>query len=163
MLRRLRGILGTALTWSAGWTAVGLTTGAVKVLMLRAAGLALPMESWRFVLIGTVRWTVFGAVAGILFSLGVMIATRRLRSLSSLSPRRAAWWGLGAGIVFPLVVVGGYAAVSGAPLLIRLLPLVVTSGVFGAGTAAGMLVLARRVPDSLPEHVDTPPPLLPLT
>lgn len=144
MNRRLRGVLGTALTWSAGWAAVGLGVGGLRAAALRAADLQVPMELWRFVALGTFRWAAFGLVAGTLFALALWYAGRRVGSLDALAPSRAAVWGLGAGVALPLCVIGLLAAGGAAVPLVAMLPLVVTSGVFGAGTAAGTVALARR-------------------
>lgn len=102
MLRRLRGVLGTALTWGAGWTVIGSVIGGAQVLALRTAGSPIPMTLSRFIVLVTLRWAVFGAISGALFALVLWYAGRRVASLSVLSTIRSAGWSALAGAVVPL-------------------------------------------------------------
>jgi hypothetical protein len=149
MNRRLRGVLGTALVWGVGWSAIGLGAGWLQVVALRLAGISIPMAPARLVILVALRWAVFGVVAGSIFALALWYVGRRAGSLAALSPRRAAAWGAGAGVVLPLCVVALLAAGGAAVPLAAVLMLVVTGGVFGAGTAAGTVAVARRAPEPL--------------
>ena len=149
MNRRIRGVIGTALTWGAGWAAVGLGVSGLRAVALRAADVQVPIDLWRFVALGTLRWAAFGLVAGTLFALALWYVGRRVGSLGALAPSRAAAWGLGAGVALPLCVIALLATGGAAVPLVAMFPLVITSGVFGAGTAAGTVALARRGPAPL--------------
>jgi hypothetical protein len=111
--------------------------------------MAVPMELERFVAVVTLQWAVSGIVTGTIFALSLWYIGRRTGSLGALSRRRAAAWGALAGVALPLgfgalLTAGGI----GVPLA-ALLPLVATGAAFGAGTAAGMITLARRAPEPL--------------
>ena len=147
MNKRLRGVLGTALTWGAGWTVIGLAVGALQAIGLRAAGITIPMETSRFLALVTLRWTVFGIVAGSLFALALWYAGRRMTSFRALSGRRAALWGLGAGATLPLGFSAFLVAGGNSVPMIALVPFVITAGLFGAATAGGSVALARRAPE----------------
>ena len=149
MNRRLRGVIGTALTWGTGWAVIGLGVAGLQAVALRASGVRVPMQLERFIALVTIRWAVSGVVAGTLFALALWYVGRRLGSLAALSPRRAAVAGALAGVALPLVV-APLLVVSGVAVpLTVLLPFVVTGAAFGAGTAAGTVALARRAPEPL--------------
>lgn len=149
MNRRLRGVIGTALTWGAGWAVIGFGVSSVQAIALRAASVPMPIGLWRFVTMVTLRWATSGLVAGTLFALALWYVGRRVESLGALSTRRAAAWGLGAGIAVPLCIVALMIASGIAVPLLAMMPLVVTSALFGAGTAGGTVALARREPTAL--------------
>ena len=96
MLRRLRGVLGTALIWALAWLPLGFL-----VPLLRGA----PPEclycptAWfiRFL----VTWVGWGAVSGVLFAV-VLMRAERSRSLGELSLPRTATWGAVGTIGLPL-------------------------------------------------------------
>jgi len=156
MNRRLRGVLGTALTWGAGWGVVGLGVGGLQAVALRAAATPIPMELTRFVALVTLRWAAFGLVAGTLFALALWYAGRRAGAVGVLAPRRAAAWGALAGVVLPLALVALLAAGGAVIPLATVLTLLVTGGAFGAGTAAGTVAIARRAPAPVGAGADVP-------
>jgi hypothetical protein len=156
MNRRLRGVIGTALIWGAGWAVVGLAVAGLQAVALRASGVRVPMQLERFVALVTLRWAVSGVVAGTLFALALWYVGRRGGSLGALSPSRAAVAGTLAGIALPLVVAPLLVMSGLAVPLTVLLPFVVTGAVFGAGTAAGTVALARRAPAPLAAGSDAP-------
>lgn len=118
-LRRIRGLLGTAFLWGAGWG--GLT----------AAG-ALLSGDWIGALISGSAHFLVGAVAGGTFA-GLLAIGERGRSLADLSPVRVAIWGATGGTLL-------------APLQYLIAPTlgVAWPGLVGAGLAVGSLALARR-------------------
>ena len=118
-LRRVRGLLGTALVWGTAWG--GLT----------AAG-ALLGGDWIGALTSGLAHFVVGAVAGGTFA-GLLAIGERGRSLADLSPLRVAIWGATGGTLL-------------APLQYLIAPAlgVAWPGLVGAGLAVGSLALARR-------------------
>ncbi len=142
MSRRARGILGTAMTW-----AVGLSALSCAVLIVGVEAGLLPSEIFgikELVAIG-VRNFVAGGVAGGLFAF-VMSRRERGRRIAELSYRRTGTWGfvgLGAvgallGLAAPAVIPAGVLAAGSVGL-----------GVLGSGFAMGSLALARRA-EALP-------------
>ena len=155
MLKRLRGMFGTAVVWAGTWAAVGGVTGLISMagvlkhifqpqytgavvrLVLRVAGST------------AVSCAVMGAISGWVFA-AALTALERRRTLVSISVGRVAVWG----------VIGGLAV----PALLRLLPFqsaltqlyvfslhglgfsATMAGVLGGVSAAGSLLLARRGP-----------------
>ncbi len=125
-LQRLRGIVGTALTWAAGWSVAGMligTTGLFGDLVL-------------------IEYAVFGGVFGVLGFIGgaafsvVLSVTEGRRRFDQMSLPRFAVWGAAGGALLELAMT---ALGEGAGLA--------TWGFFmllGSGSAAGSLVLARR-------------------
>lgn len=130
LLRRLRGLVGTAVIWGAGWfglSAVGWGIALwgqapLGVIFNLAAGVGLA-----------------GAIAGAGFSIVVGIAERK-RSLDELSFARFAIWGALGGILVGLPFVAEIAS-SGLMAVFGIL------GGLGATSAAGSLALARMGDD----------------
>ena len=79
-LRRLRGIIGTGLTWAVGWAVVNLGIALLSGLPLRFIGL------------GAISSLAQGFVAGGAFAVILSIAERR-HTLEDLSLERTALWG----------------------------------------------------------------------
>ena len=136
LLRRIRGIVGTGLTWAVGWGA--LFAGAF-------AGLGTPIGS---VLETATIGAFLGAFSGVSFAV-ILSITEGRRTLRELSLRRVAIWG-GIGGMALILAVSPLALVrmidAGIPLsamLSFLLPLGI-SGILGAGFASGSVALAQR-------------------
>lgn len=135
-LRKLRGIVGTGLTWAAGW---GVLFGGIF------ASLGSPLGA---VLEAVVGGAFLGLFAGGSFAIILSIAERR-RTLEELSLRRIALWG-GIGGMSLLLAFSPLALArlidAGLPLRAMvsfLLPMGI-SGILGAGFAAGSVALAKR-------------------
>lgn len=135
LLRRIRGIVGTALTWATAWGVVGAVWMGIVFLVgdfppeASAAGM---------ILVGFILLGVYGFLAGIAFSL-VVLAAERKRTIHQLTLRRvAAWGGLGATLMFAVPV-----ALSTPSMLVKGITLLVTT-LLGAGSAAATLSVARR-------------------
>ena len=125
LLRRLRGMLGTGLTWGTMWAALGAVLGIV-------VGVLAPQNidpgegplniAW---ILGTA-----GFISGVTFAL-VLSRLERGRSLRSVSLPRVALWGAAGAAVIPLLTPVADA------MLIFTCPL-------GALLAAGSVAVARR-------------------
>jgi hypothetical protein len=140
--RRLRGALGTALTWSVAAAALHLVVGLFALAFTTGGSPAVVVR-------GTAGWAGLGFVAGLAFA-GAVLALARHRTLDRLSTRRVALWGFAAGALLPavsaavLATAGGLAGRAGGPVAACLL--VAATGLLGAGMAAASLRAARRGP-----------------
>jgi hypothetical protein len=137
LLRRLRGVLITALIWGAGWSLVGLALGAVTVFGFRVFGLALP-GPWSFLLDLMLGFGLMGVGGGSVFAVALSVAERRSGSLAALSMSRTGAWGaLGGVAVWGSLYLMGH----GAPMIFG-----AQLALVGAALAQGSLALARRGP-----------------
>jgi hypothetical protein len=120
LLRRLRGIIGTALTWAAGWAGffgvVGLVFGANSVPRLALVG------------------AFTGLVAGGAFAVILSIAERRQR-LEDLSLWRTALWGGLGGILVAAAFSGSWG---------NFLSFAATMAVSASASSAGTVAVAKR-------------------
>jgi hypothetical protein len=128
LLRRLRGILGTGLTWAFGWAGVSVVLSMLGGLPLQYFG--------QVVLSGLFRGFIAGGAFAVIFS----IAERR-HALEDLSLKRVAvWGGIGGSLVFlaavPILLSVGF------PIGGMLVP-IATNALLGAGFASGSVALAR--------------------
>ncbi len=130
-LRRIRGAVGTALTWAAAWFGFGAIValvggGGLADLYLQSAGLA-----------------AAGFVGGGIFSTVVGIVEGRRRFDEMSLPRFAGWGAVGGFLLAaPLVIMS--VAVGGTPNVFLSLGAIT---LLGAVSAAGSLALARRADD----------------
>ena len=139
--RRLRGLVGTSVTWAAVWAVVGLGIG--TIFWLGGASLhGLEGLGWLW-LWGEVG-LVTGAIIGGVFSLGVMVFGRRGET-QSFNP-------VGFGIV-GAVVAGGITTV----VFRALVPFGLTGAVVGFLCGSGSIVLAQRA-ERLSAQSSTPLP-----
>jgi hypothetical protein len=125
-LRRLRGIIGTGLTWAVGWA------GLWGIVLLLMAGFDL-LQGWD--LLYTAR-AILG-VAGVGFlagsGFGVFLAGFEGRKkLGDLSFKRIALWGGLGG----LILAAGFG--------IQYLPQTIALTLLGIGSATGSVAMARR-------------------
>jgi hypothetical protein len=134
--RKLRGIIGTGITWAVGWGAI---FGGIWIA--RGNPLGMVVEA-------VLGGAFLGACAGGSFAVILSLAERR-RTLRELSIPRVAIWG-GIGGMALLLALSPLAAVrmlhAGIPLVAMMsfvAPMVI-SGVLGAGFAAGSVALAKR-------------------
>ena len=124
-MKRLRGVLGTAATWAAGWFGVGAI----------GWGLGLFPEALAFAIPTAGVLATVGAIAGAGFAV-VLGLTDRRRTFEELTlPRMAAWGAIG-GILI------------GVPMSIGMAPLGYVGlssflAILGAASATGSLALAR--------------------
>jgi hypothetical protein len=126
-LRRVRGVVGTALAWAAAWAIPGLLAG-------------VPL------------WILAGAISGAGFAV-VFATAERQRRLEDLSLKRMAAWGalgavVSAALATPLLVV-----LTGGAL--EIVPFLAAVTVLGAGSAVGTVAIAKRAAGpSLPGRRD---------
>lgn len=149
--RRLRGAIGNALVWGAGWAVLAVAAFAV----LKVAGFLPDGVIWLDALGIAARLGIAGGIAGGAFSLvvGSLFRGRRLSDLSAVR------FGIGGGIMAGL----------GVPLFLETMSLLsgggliplqyvlgdgVLAGVFGAIAAGGSLKLAQRAEPLLPETAE---------
>ncbi len=145
-MRRLRGILRTALVWGIAWTLPGIVWVRGLLWLTHAQVPGLGGVFWSSVI---QNWTLVGAISGALFALVFSAAERRTHSLESLSMRRFAMWGAIGGAGLPLILF---------PAMARMIPSAIGQalgaaavyGLLGAASAAGSLRLARRANPALP-------------
>jgi hypothetical protein len=138
VLRKLRGMLGMAVVWGIAWAPLGALwmliewadaqLGVGREFLVPMPPLAAPM-----IMCGS-----WGFIAGAIFSLVLAAAERRRGGLAGLSLERTAAWGALGGLVLPATILMGPASLN-YPWLFAAL-----SVLFGAGSAAGGVALARR-------------------
>jgi len=134
----LRGMLGTALTFSVG---AGLVAALVAAVALLIPGGAAVRELFRLV-VGSAIWAF---PIGLVFS-GFLALTARNRAFTELSLLRFTLLGAGGGLLlFGLLALNAWEAWSTQAALTNL---TVFLGL-GAGAAGGSLVVARRAASSV--------------
>ena len=137
-LRIVRGMIGTGLTFAVGVGVVGLLLGLVALLMGQAS-----LDDLRMV--GKVSVVAF--IVGVGFS-GVLALAARGRTFDKLSLRYVTALGAAGGFLYFLFIAGAngvrvwsvWNAIGNLTILTLL----------GAGSAAGMLILARKARGTLP-------------
>ena len=147
--RRLRGIVGTGLTWAVGWGVA--FAGLFATLGFPYGGL---VEA-------AVNGIILGFSAGGSFAIILSIAERR-RTLQELSLRRVGVWGGIGGMTLLLLftpAVFNYGRPFGEILTSYLVQLSFM-GILGAGFAAGSVALARKEDERFLESMDPAPPAL---
>lgn len=135
LLRRVRGILGTAATWAVAWMGLGAGIGALVGYDL----------SFLFQL--AMNNSVAGFLAGAGFAVILSVAERNHR-LEDLSLRRVALWGAGGGLLVSLIPLA-----VGVPLTYMIGPLLINAGI-GAGMAGGSVAMAKRAEARLIPNAD---------
>lgn len=139
LLRKLRGVLGTGLTWAVGWAAVSVGLSLLGGVPFRFMG--------QVALSGLFQ----GFIGGSGFAVILSIAERR-HTLKELSLGRVALWG-GIGGMFVLFPAVLFLLPTSIPMGSLLVPMVV-DGLMGAGFAAGSVALARQADTDLIEGGD---------
>jgi hypothetical protein len=129
MLKKLRAVLGNAITWAAAWA--GWAFFLTLSLFLLAPGIV-PVPVWFGYPLFAVGWEAgllvaqyaagMGFIGGVVFS-GVLGVLYRRHTLETLRPRRLAAWGGIAGLIFPVVFASAGAA---------LLPFSMSAGLVGS-------------------------------
>ena len=140
MLRRIRGLVGTALTWGAMGAVVGV--GAFVGVMRPWPISAIRWEPFltRFALWEGMSIT-WGLACGLAFAL-VFLALERSRGLQQLSPTRVTAWGALAGAVFPALL--SVRPLLGGASVAYFGGIVLASALAGAIWARMSVALARR-------------------
>ena len=132
--RRIRGAIGTGLTWAAAWFGAGMIMLLGFLLVTGNTGADVPYP---------LGFGAFGFVAGVTFAgiLGLVEGRRRFDQMSL--PRFAGWGGAG-GFLLSAVFVLAVSLTEDPAFLSNLVVLGPIFALAGAGSAAGSLVLARR-------------------
>lgn len=148
LLRKLRGALGTGLTWAVAWAGLGAVHGfLVGVFNPRYWTLGNPILDTSF------GYAVAGLVAGTGFSL-LLASLGRRATLERLSRGRVALWGAVGGALVPVLVHVTRGLTSSAGWGDVALTASVT-GVLGAVSGLVSLWIARRSPEELEiSHLD---------
>lgn len=130
LLRKLKAVMGTAVIWGAGWFSLSALWFGVKYFGAIGIGT-----------LGTVA-AIFGATGALVgagFAVLLGVAEGR-HSFEELSYRRLAGWGAAGGLLVGIPL-GLWLGISSPLTTFGLLAL------FGAGSAAGTLAIARRAED----------------
>jgi len=147
LIRKLRGVLGAALTWGITWAGV-------------AAALSLSVSAWSTLrapsvipppaILFAAFYGIVGVWAGMVFGL-VMLTLERRTPFHALSMRRVIAWGILGALSYPIV---GYfsAIVSGEPTPRDVWSAIGLCALLGAGSSAAMLHAARHAKASPPEE-----------
>jgi len=137
LLRRARGVLGTALVWAMAWLVIGSAVGLHAGVRTPTPGAA------RFVAWMAAGWALWGAVSGALFALAVLALERR-RTLAQLSIWRVATWGALGALALPAAFLCFVWGAGGSVTWQGVVVTLPTSAALGAGCAASTLALAQR-------------------
>jgi len=137
LLQKLRGLLGVGITWGTLWAGIGAGIGVV-------IGVVRP-EVWQWtnpIFEWAVGMGLYGLVSGIGF--GTLLTLREGRNtLSNLSLRRTALWGLIGGAVVPLMF-GAAGMFPAGTTLLDVLGAVGVTGFLGATFASTSVAIAKR-------------------
>ncbi len=136
-LRRARGAIGMGLTWAAAWFGAGMLMMLGFLLLTGSTGADVPYP---------LGFGAFGFVAGVTFS-GVLGIVEGRRRFDQMSLARFAGWGAVGGFLLSAIFVVVVALVEDPAFLGNLVVLGPVFSAAGAGSAAGVLVLARRAED----------------
>ncbi|HEX5438015.1 MAG TPA: hypothetical protein VFW98_12695 [Gemmatimonadaceae bacterium] len=143
-LRRIRGVVGTGLTWAVGWALVGLLIGVMSTVLP-----GLPWDAFFKVFDAPLpALAVPGFFGGALFSMVLGIAGRRRRFDELSLPRFVAWGAVGGlllGLVPAAMVAVGLASIGREGLGLWRLTAIISAPLMllSAVSAAGSLALAR--------------------
>ncbi len=145
ILRKLRGALGTAVTWAVGWAVSGLVLFSLPLWLWGNRGFF-----WDTLRPLTVLAAFSGFTIGMVFSV-VLGTVHRRRRLSELRPLRMALWGAGAGVLVPLALIGIGAAGGVGVRPEAVAAVLLCLGGLGAVTAGGTIKLAQAADRELPD------------
>lgn len=134
-MKKVRGILGTGISWAVGWTGAGVALHALFRAFDYAGFIGIT-------LLGDVAiHAAMGFLGGAIFATGFVL-TEGGRRLGDLRLGGGAVWGAVAGLLAPtLVLMLGFGSTWGA--LTGIWPLFLGTGLFGAGSGTLMTAVAR--------------------
>lgn len=138
-LRRLRGIIGTGLTWAVGFIFLGTFFGVLN-------------GEWDVLLSVIPGNASTGFMFGSVFAVVLSIVERRKRLEDLSIPRMGLW-----GALTPLLILGGIQFFSTQTFYLE--PVLILS-LFSGALSSGSLALARRAKPNLIESKDDPLPAL---
>jgi hypothetical protein len=139
VLKKLRALVGNALTWGLGWAIVGIVPGALIALLSPAAG----GQALR--VLGAVMLTfgAAGAASGVFFSLILKVVYGR-KQLEELRPARVGLWATAGAMAVAFLALRGLS-LNGTWLGPQMgWAVLLTAGAFGWVTAAGVTRIAQR-------------------
>ena len=139
-LKRIRATIGVGLTWAAGW---GL--GGALMWLIRTAP-EYGLDSFDIALLLGGQYAVVGFLGGVTFS-ALLRLTEGRRRFDQLRASRFATWGALGGLSIGAGYSGVLAALFGGGFDIPTLQFVAITTLFGGGSAAGSLALARLADD----------------
>lgn len=146
LLRVLRGMTGTALSFAVPWTVVG--AGLAGAMALLYPNLPTRVDvfgvSFRLAAGGAVLFSVLGTFVGTMFAAALAV-TGRSRSFRELSLRRFLSLGLVAGLASAGTWLGAAAIAIGAWPITFTIALGI-AGILGGSTGLALLLVARRAP-----------------
>ena len=131
--RRIRGAIGTGLTWAAAWFGAGMLMMLTSLLLTGSTGADVPYP---------VGFGALGFIAGVSFS-GVLGLVEGRRRFDEMSLPRFAGWGAAGGLLLATVFVSIVSLVEGPAFFENLIVLGPVFGTAGSLCAAGSLALAR--------------------
>ena len=134
LLRRIRGALGMGLMWGLAWFGAGMIILLGLLLLTGSTGADVPYP---------LGFGAFGFVAGVTFS-GVLGLVEGRRRFDQMSLPRFAGWGAAGGLLLTGIFVSALALGGDPTPLKNLEVLIPVFTLAGAGSAAGVLALARR-------------------
>ena len=157
LLRKLRGIVGTGISWAFGWSIVGTTIHWSLGLLGLVGSPDMMVAPYMYGLLGFYGGSVFG---------GVLALTEYKRLLAELHLGRVAVWGALAGLFVPVVyhLLGSGAGLSWFSYFWTSPEAWISLAIItplGAGSAAGMTAIARSSSDAAIGDGDGDPALLP--
>lgn len=138
--RRVRGTLGVGLTWAASW---GLAGGLMWLLKTTAE---YGLESFSVALFLGRQYAVVGFFGGVTFS-ALLRLTHGRRQFDELRTTAFAAWGALGGLLIGGAYSGLLAAAFGGGFDAVTAQFVAVTTLFGSGSAAGSLEIARRAED----------------
>jgi hypothetical protein len=132
--RRIRAALRMGLTWGLAWFGAGMILLLGSLLVTGSTGADVPYP---------LGFGAFGFVAGVAFSgvLGILGGRRRF---DQMSMPRFAGWGAAGGLLLTGIFVSATALGGDTTALENLDVLIPVFTLAGAGSAAGVLAIARR-------------------
>jgi hypothetical protein len=137
VLHKVRGMLGVGVTWGALWAGIGAGIGVV-------IGLVRP-EVWQWtnpVFEWAAGMGLYGVVSGVGF--GTLLTLREGRkTLSDLSLRRTALWGLLGGAVVPLLF-GAAGMFPAGTTIMDIVGAIGVTGFLGGTFASASVAIAKR-------------------
>ena len=143
--RKLRGLLGTALTWGAVGAIVGFGMFLARYRTWPTAAI-----HWERTLMLFGVWeslaVLWGVASGVAFGLALWAGERR--GIQQLSARRITLWGALGGAAFPFLIYGGLMISHGVSNLPLFGTITGISALLGAAWARTSFALARRLPNA---------------
>lgn len=136
--RRIRGAIKMGLTWGFAWFAAGMVIMLGSLLATGSTGADIPYP---------IGFGMLGFLAGVTFSGFLVIGEGRRRFDQMSLPRFAGWGAIGGGLFAVIFVFAVAAYGEGAAFLQNLVFLGPLFAAIGAGSATGLLALARMAED----------------